>query len=294
LVIIFGGFVIKWRYKHLVQTETKKSLIALTNLPKASVFTFVICTLLIFYQSAQVTKINDMGMYYLQTIKWVESFGLVKGIANLHPAYGLFSSWHSLSALFSFQTFFDFFKLTNGLKYLGINGLLLSLSLGFFIWEGFKKPNAYLFIYGLTALLLGFLYLSAPSPDLPVIIYTGLLVYLAIGKEEINWIILLLSFFSFTIKPPALLPIFIGLIAFKNLWLLLKIEKSDLSFAKKIVRISSLLLMPFLLLGPLIYKNHVVSGHLLYPMSNQSFSLIAKYLPQPESQAVDFLGKYNQ
>ncbi len=283
-VVVVGAFVIKWRYANLVQTETKRSLIALAHLPKASLFTFLVCSLLIAYQSAQVTKINDMGMYYLQTIKWVESFGLVKGIANLHPAYGLFSSWHSLSALFSCHTFLTAIGMPETLKYLGLNGLLLSLSLGFFLWEAVKSPNSYLFIYSLISILLGFLYLSAPSPDLPVIIYTGLLIYLAIGKEELNWVIFILSCFSFSLKPPALIPVFIGLLAFKNLWILFKIEQSGLSQAKKIVRVSSLLLMPIFLLAPLIVKNYIISGHLLYPMANQSFSSVAKYLPQPEWQ----------
>ncbi len=284
LVIIIGGLVIKWRYAHLVQTETKKSLIALAHFPETSLYAFLICSILIAYQSAQVTKINDMGMYYLQTIKWVESYGLVKGIANLHPAYGLFSAWHSLTALFSCHNFLTAIGMPETLKYLGLNGLLLSLSLGYFLWEGVNKPNSYLFIYSLISIFLGFLYLSAPSPDLPIIIYTGLLVYLALGKEELNWVIFILSCFAFSLKPPALLPVIIGLLAFKNLWLLFKIEQSGLSQAKKIVRISSLLLMPILLLAPLIYKNHIVSGHILYPMSNQSFSSVAKYLPKPEWQ----------
>jgi hypothetical protein len=45
----------------------------------------------------------DNETYYIQTIKWLNEFGFVKGLANLHPFFAQTSGWHILQSAFSFS-----------------------------------------------------------------------------------------------------------------------------------------------------------------------------------------------
>jgi hypothetical protein len=280
LVTVIGAITIHWRYANLVQTEIKNSTQNLLNLPKHLLLALLGSTLIIAYQSAQITKINDMGMYYLQTIKWMQSFGLVNGIANLHPAYGLYSNWHSLSALFSGQTIFDIFYPNEGIQYLGLNGLLLMVGIGFLSWENYYQANPFIFVFSILFIPLGFLFLSAPSPDLPIIFYTGLILYIAIGKIELNWVIFILACFGFMLKPPALLPVFAGIIAYKNIWIVFFNKYLSTSISKKFTHLATIILLPFALLSPGLIKNYSLSGHLFYPLANQSIPVIGNLMPK--------------
>lgn len=44
----------------------------------------------------------DEGLYYIPTIKWLQAYGTVNGLANLHIRLGYNSSWHVLAAAFTF------------------------------------------------------------------------------------------------------------------------------------------------------------------------------------------------
>ena len=49
-------------------------------------------------KSAQLPFIIDNESYYIQTIKWVNTYGLVKGLGNLHLFFAQASPWHILQA----------------------------------------------------------------------------------------------------------------------------------------------------------------------------------------------------
>ncbi len=284
LVVAIGAPVIKWRFGTLVQTEIKNSTQKFMGLPKFLLFALFGSSLLMAYHSAQITKINDMGMYYLQTLKWMQSYGLVNGLANLHPAYGLYSSWHSLLSLFSGQTIFDAFYPTEGIQYLGINGFMLIIALCFLTWESYHNANPFNIIFSILFIPIGFLFLSAPSPDLPIIFYTGLIIYIAISKTEQNWVVFILACFGFMLKPPALLPVIVGIIAYKNIWSAFLKDEILNSLSKKATRLASIILLPLALLVPGLIKNYSLSGHILYPMANQSIPILGSVLPKPTWQ----------
>src|SRR5271157_698094 len=45
-----------------------------------------------FYRTAVAPPVYDAGLYYLQTIRWLEGYRIVPGLANLHVRLGLNSS----------------------------------------------------------------------------------------------------------------------------------------------------------------------------------------------------------
>ncbi len=56
--------------------------------------------------SAGQTKMLDTGWYHAQTIRWIEEYGSVKGVANLFIPLGFNSAQHYFDALFSMRFIF--------------------------------------------------------------------------------------------------------------------------------------------------------------------------------------------
>ena len=70
---------------------------------------------------------HDDGLYYSTTIKWLQEYGTVKGLANLNPRIAFNSSWHILQAAFGFPFLhLGLFNDMNGLLFL----LVLLYSMG--------------------------------------------------------------------------------------------------------------------------------------------------------------------
>ena len=83
--------------------------------------TFVGCFfclfLMIMVLNAGPFIMDDTDSYHIQAVKWIQEYGSVPGIANLHLRFGFNSSWFASIALFSFPV--------HGLKAYGaLNGLL--------------------------------------------------------------------------------------------------------------------------------------------------------------------------
>ncbi|MEO1403099.1 MAG: hypothetical protein AAFV72_17875, partial [Cyanobacteria bacterium J06635_1] len=68
----------------------------------ADIGILLISALLIFQSS--VGPFNyDTGLYHLQATKWIEQYGVVPGLGNLHTRLAFGSIWFPLAALFSFS-----------------------------------------------------------------------------------------------------------------------------------------------------------------------------------------------
>ena len=65
-------------------------------------------------------RVTDMDLYHGQSIRWIEEYGVVKGIGNLHCRFGYNSSVFAVSALFSMK-----FLLGRSLH--AVNGLIAFL-----------------------------------------------------------------------------------------------------------------------------------------------------------------------
>lgn len=63
-------------------------------------FLFGFLTLLMAYGSSRGFLHYDTGLYHAQSIRWIEEYGVVPGLANLHNRFGYNSAAFALSALF--------------------------------------------------------------------------------------------------------------------------------------------------------------------------------------------------
>jgi len=102
----------------------------------ASLILFFIVWAVILLINAGPTMMDDTESYHIQSIKWIQEYGSVPGIVNLHVRFGFNSSWFSSVALFSFSS-----KTTGGFTVL--NSLI---SVWFCYWfiekfNQFQKEN---------------------------------------------------------------------------------------------------------------------------------------------------------
>ena len=79
---------------------------------------------------------DDTESYHIQSIKWIQEYGSVPGLVNLHERFGFNSSWFSSVALFSFSS-----KTTGGFTVL--NSVLSMWLCYWFIskYNQFQKEN---------------------------------------------------------------------------------------------------------------------------------------------------------
>lgn len=265
-VSMLGAVVALWRYKpiYLLHFREMKNGIKAIHISLPFLMGLLI---IILYQSALPTKINDMGAYYLQTLQWMRQYGMVKGLGNLHPALGLGSAWHSLSVLFGDGQFDLFHSMGTPFRFFAINGTLTFAFLLFVVWEIRFSWSAYLVAFGAGIMALAFLYLTAPSPDFPILIYTGLLFYfIFIKPDALSFpILLLLACFGFACKPSAFLLIFSIVFAFFKYLVALYKQKSLIT--AKLKMLFTLAFLATLFLSPVIIKNFIQTGYVLYPSS---------------------------
>lgn len=210
-----------------------------------------IVILLTAFKSAQVPTIFDNESYYIQTIKWLNEYGYVKGIANVHPFLAQCSFWHVFQSGFNFSFIAFLFN--------DVNGLLVLIGVYYFLNEFAKNSNVYLVINSLL-LVFYFQFIDAPSPDLPILVFCCILFYEFIFKtldakksKTLLLFILFICFIKLTVAPLLLVTFF-----------LLKKQPSNSVF----------FISTSLVLGTVwILKNSIITGFPLFPLNNIDLNL---------------------
>ncbi len=211
--------------------------------------------ILIIAQCAAKPYVIDNESYYIQTIKWINEYGFVKGLANLHIFFGQTSGWHIAQSVFNFSFLYSNFN--------DLSGFCLMLGTVFTVF----KLNSYfdngIKIYLIVGLLpianvLLFQFISAPSPDLPVYIFSFMLFFyfVAYFKEpslpKFN-LFVILALFVVYIKPTAIAMLLIPLLFFITNFKLLK------------SKIATSFILSVLVLALFLIKNTIITGYPLYP-----------------------------
>ncbi len=265
-IFLFSTAAIAYLQREEFKNRIQLFISTFKQFSKIEILVLIALIIPILYQSAQATKINDNGGYYQPTIAWMEQFGLVKGLANIYPALGLFSSWHSLTALF------DLNQLGLG-SYHQINGFLLSWFLLWIFREWKLNLNGVLklALIGMLVyvLVFGFFFLSAPNADLPMICFSGLLIFQLLKQNEtyhpLIWWMICIGLFI--IKPPASTGLVLAFIVL-----------FDKKFSFKSKLNSLIIITPILFI--LIFKNVMLSGYVLYPMNQPDLLKVEWKVPK--------------
>ncbi|EMR01857.1 LIC_10190 family membrane protein [Cesiribacter andamanensis] len=262
-LLLLGGagiiLLVDWR---ALRTSLGTYLQEIRQAPPAFyLFTALVVFIGLMLSAVPDTK-YDEGLYYIQTIKWMEQYPAITGLGNLHAKLSFNSAWHTLSALFTFSFL--------GLSLYDLNGLFL-LIISLYALGGLRKILSGKFSFSnffrlVTLIPLHLLMenVLSPSPDfvIPFLIWTILALFITklelrrLYQFDVNsLLILLLSVFAVTVKlsaaPILLLPLSL---------LVLQLVRGG-----KLMLPWSLLIVLFLTL-PWFTRNVISSGYLVYPL----------------------------
>jgi hypothetical protein len=103
----------------------------------------------------------DSGLYHFNSIRWINEYGLVAGLGNLHDRLAFNQSW------FDFVAFLNFYPAFNkGYAVAGLFILCTSVAQLFISYRKTQLPLLVFFIF-LIPILLNLRQISSPSPDIP-------------------------------------------------------------------------------------------------------------------------------
>lgn len=257
-VIVIGVLLFFLNFR-LIKETTQAFKIEFRGLSLPAKLLFAFATVFVLYLTAQPTLSYDEGLYYIQFIKWAETYPVVPGLANLHHRFGFNSSWHMLTALFNTSSF-------TGVEENRINGAIYLLMLLHFL-PGLLEQNSFLrWLKGgmLLTISLPFLIvynLTSPNADIIILFLflfgvdvwvTGLIKNT--DNQIRNFLVAILSIFLLTIKPSAIPVLCLPALIFID-WL----QKKQFTNVFRFVAIS------FMIVAPWLVRNIVLSGYILFP-----------------------------
>lgn len=206
----------------------------------------------------------DTYLYHAQAIRWIEEYGLVPGLGNLHFRLAYNSAFMSLQALFSF-------KWLLGQSLHTLNGLITVWMIGYSVFSSFRerefKCSDMMKMFGLLYVLYDGTHISSPNTDT----FALLLVYYIFikwmefsEKEEKGYrpyaLLCVLAVFATTLKLSA------GIVVILMIFPLIKMIKE-----RKVFSIFKHLGMGILLLAPFFVRSFLISGYFLYPYEASGF-----------------------
>ena len=245
----------------------KESLREYFRIDPAKQYSYIFSGLIVLFIGFITLKISsspvihyDSALYHEQAIHWIEDYGVVKGLGNLHTRLAYNSSLFSLQALFSLKFLF-------GQSLHNINGfygfLLLSYSLlSMKVLKGKRTyPSDFLRICMFYNYYKNYPVLSSPETDTASL---GLYIFiicewLSLLEENVNEVepyanICLLCLHNISMKVSVGMVV---LLVIKPAIMLIQEKKT-----KDIIRY---LLLGIGIIAPFLIRNIIISGYLLYP-----------------------------
>ncbi len=233
---------------------------------------YFLLTLLFFIvlKSASSSSYIDNETYYIQSIKWLNEYGFVKGLANLHIFLGQMSGWHITQSALNLSFLTSNFNDCNGFL-LFITNVYAVLKLNN---VNSLKSNLIIALLPLVNLFF-FQFISAPSPDLAVYIFSLFLFYIFTKnykKQTIDSFNLIVIFSLFIV--------YIKITAIPLLLLPLSLFVSNYKLI--ISKIQFSLVLSGLILFVLIAKNTILTGLPLFPTNCYAHLVTVDYSIPPE------------
>ncbi|MDN3677254.1 hypothetical protein QWY90_07995 [Flavobacterium paronense] len=254
LVLLLLSVLFWYKNKATAISIIQHALIQIKSFSFSIKILLTVSSLLLLAQSATLPFIIDNESYYVQTIKWLNEYGFVKGLANLHLFFGQTSGWHITQSVYSLSFLYDRFN--------DLNGFCLILG-NFFAFQKlhsyFTNANRMDLVFGLLPLTYVFLFqfINSPSPDFPVYLFGLMLfsIYILNQDNKDSFVIItILALFAIFIKITAVVLLLFPFILLLKNFSVLKKE------VFKISAIGSLVLLLFVL------KNTMLTGYPLFPL----------------------------
>lgn len=215
--------------------------------------------LFITFFSSQQSITFDEGLYHASYISWMNDYGLVKGLGNVHGRLAFNSNWHFFSSLFNGKVILN-------QPYNQLNGIFLINTIMFINQEKrlnvLNKSYLNVFLILIFCPLLFVYHVIDPSADYIVLVWTMVIIYelFYLKKNDAGKLIMLILsiIFVVTIKL-SVAPLCIFL--FPLSWYLIKTNAISYRFLS--VAVSIVLLW--------VLSNIILSGYIVYPYLSAEF-----------------------
>lgn len=250
IILLFFNVIISWKFRKEISTFLKSTTNQILDFSTGYKILLTLIFLLILAKSASQGSRLDNENYYIQTIRWLNEFGFVNGLANLHLFFGQTSGWHTLQSMFSF-----------GFLNIPLNdlGSLLLLTLNIYALKILNQKNANYLLWGLP--IFNFFLLEftiVPSPDFGIIFFALIAFYVFLKSFKAPkltdfYLVFLCVLSALLIKVTA-----IGLLVLPMV-LLFKIRKLSFNFWIGIFSLGMVFLLLF------VTKNLMISGYPFFP-----------------------------
>jgi hypothetical protein len=222
----------------------------------------VTTALLILIISSWIVSHPDSIGYHIQIIKWIGSYRILPGLANLNPRLGFQSAWFTLNALFTFP-----FIKAGVYTYLGSTVCIWYIVfIASLINRNINKGNFILAMFWAGLLAISFwsytqirLTASSPSPDFIAAIFILITIYLSFAQKDIprDLSLCLQVIFSFTALSVKLSAIPICILGIYSL--------TKLLVQRKLSKNIALLMLILMIVCNGIVRNAITSGYIFYP-----------------------------
>lgn len=255
IILLIGAIILAITFRKKLINNIKELF------STSKIIGFLILLVIFSYGTSRGYNHYDTGLYHAQAIRWIEEYGIVKGLGLLHCRFGYNSAAFPISALFSFR-FFNAFQSMHEMA--GYFTFLLSLELIDIIHVFKDKKLLFtdiirvgIFYY----LTLVFNEIVSPASDYFAmsVLFFIILVWCKLLEEKVKdstsySLICVMTLFACSIKFSVC---FIILLTIYPVILMIK--------EKKAIRIPIYLLLGFLVILPFFIRNIIISGRLLYP-----------------------------
>ncbi|AXX16362.1 LIC_10190 family membrane protein [Leptospira borgpetersenii] len=217
-----------------------------------------------FLLSALIFSLNppfayDSGLYHIQSIKWIQEYTVVPGLANLHGRFGFNSNIFTIFALTSLKEIFK-------QEIFSVNFVIYSILVLHSINRMYKafKQERFTNFFLLNSIVLflvleQFISLSSPTPDL-ISIILPLYILTNLPKNENHSGLKLENYFASIILSVYTISVKLATVPICIL-VLLFIIRCKFDGKKLLILISAM----FLILLPWLVRNVILSGYLIYP-----------------------------
>lgn len=232
---------------------------------KATIIFMSLAVVLIIYLLGKAhiwPKNSDSALYHIQAVKWINNFGTVIGLGNVHARLAFNSNAFHLNALFSGNGM----NLSNNFFF--VNSYLFTSTILLLIKNAFEIRQSLVikFVWLVTAAMLMFFFtkmhnwISSPTPDVTfncflVFLLTWLFTNDVTSISRVKWMLFLIFLpFLFTIKlslAPLILLVFL-------------LPKPFIKSLSKIDVLKFIIVLLIFIL-PYFINNIKLSGYLLYP-----------------------------
>lgn len=224
---------------------------------------FTLCLFLLYaYGTSRGIIHYDTGLYHAQSIRWIEEYGLVKGLGNLHCRLAYNSASFALSALYSMA-------FVTGQSYHCAAGFLALITASVcseligIVRRRYIRPSDFARVMGIYYLFNIFDEMISPASDYFMVLIAFYIIIrfmdlLEEGEKEVcpYAMLCVLGVFLMTVKLSAALII---LLVIKPAVILVK--------EKRWKEISVYLFLGILAAAPFLIRNVLLSGWLVYPFT---------------------------